>query len=241
MKIVADLHTHSVSSGHAYSTIQEMMVVAKLKQLEAMAITDHGPGMPGAPHIYYFGNMRVLPESIGGVRLFKGVEANIIDREGNLDVPDHYLQRMDIVLAGMHDVVTPYGSVAENTQAMIRAMQNPYVDIIVHPGNPAFIVDYQQVVQKAKEIGIVIEINNSSFCGSRAGSVENCHSIANLVATEGNLISIGSDAHYADGVGFFDYALAAIEKAGVKEEQILNGSMTRIMAYLEARRKCRPE
>ena len=54
MKFVVDTHTHSVSSGHAYSTIQEMAAAAAEKGIEVMAVTDHGPAMDGAPCIYHF-------------------------------------------------------------------------------------------------------------------------------------------------------------------------------------------
>lgn len=239
MRFVVDLHTHTISSGHAYSTVLEMVTEAAEKGLEAMAVTDHGPGMPGAPHMYHFGNMRVLPAKIKGVRLMKGVEANITDGEGNLDLPEGYLKRMDIVLAGMHDIITPYGSIEENTKAMIAAMHNPYVDIIVHPGNPTFAVDYEKIMQAGVDLGVAIEINNSSLCGSRKGSVGNCHHIAALAAQKGNLISIGSDAHFAPDVGRFDEAIKLIAEAGIKSEQLLNTSMDKVNSYLEKRRKAR--
>ena len=89
MKIVADLHIHTVSSGHAYSTVMENVRAAADKGLEMIAITDHGPAMPGGPHEYHFGNMQVLPDELFGVRILKGVEANVIDRAGNLDLSEN--------------------------------------------------------------------------------------------------------------------------------------------------------
>ena len=236
MRLIADLHTHSVASGHSYSTIQEMFAEAANKGLQALAITDHGPAMPGGPHIYHFGNMRVLPVQFLGIRLLKGVEANVVDREGNLDMPEIYLQKLDIVLAGMHDLVTPCGSVEENTATMLKVMGNPFVDVIVHPGNPAYNVDYEKVLETAKDYGIAIEINNSSLCGSRKGSKENCHNIARLAAKKGNIVSIGTDAHFAPDVGRFDEAMEVVAEAGIKEEQVLNSSLKRILSYLTGRR-----
>ena len=64
MKIVADMHTHTISSGHAYSTVNELAAEASRKGLLAIAITDHGPALPGAPHIYHFGAMRFIPETM---------------------------------------------------------------------------------------------------------------------------------------------------------------------------------
>ena len=77
MKLVADLHTHTVASGHAYCSVNEMAQAAADVGLEMIAITDHGPNMPGGPHLYHFGNIHVVPSVIAGARVLKGVEANI--------------------------------------------------------------------------------------------------------------------------------------------------------------------
>lgn len=237
MKLIADLHCHTISSGHAYSTVLEIAEEASKKGLEMVAITDHGPEMPGAPHLYHFGNLRVIPEKIYGVKILRGVEANILDYEGTLDVPKRYLKILDIVLAGFHTYCYPGGTVEENTRAMINAMKHPLVDIIVHPGNPEFPVDITKVVQVAKELNVFIEINNSSFTVSRRGSEENCLLIAKKCADLGTGVSIGSDAHIAFDVGNFKKALEVVKKAGVKKEQILNTSSRKIQNYLKEKGK----
>lgn len=205
-----------------------------------VAITDHGPLMPGGPHPYYFGNQRVLPGEIEGVRLLKGVEANIINEQGELDLEKYYLERLDIVLAGFHTRCFPSNDHNACTKALLNVMDNPFVDIIVHPGNPEFPVDYEKVIQKAADKGIPLEINNSSFCGSRRGSEDNCRSIARMMAAAGGPVSIGSDAHFAWDVGKFDIALETIMEAGIKEEQILNTSVNKIMEYLGRKEALRP-
>jgi putative hydrolase len=101
MKIKADLHTHTLSSGHAYSTIDEMAKGAQKRGLNLIAITDHGPAMPGASHEFHFGNMRILPDILYGVRILTGVEANIFN-DGSLDLPDNRLENLDFVAAGIH-------------------------------------------------------------------------------------------------------------------------------------------
>lgn len=133
MNLIADMHCHTVASGHAYSTVEEIAREASNKGLEMVAITDHGPSMPGGPHRYYFGNLRALPQEMYGVRILKGVEANIMDYEGNIDLPARYLDMLDVVLAGFHTYCYPNGTIEENTMAMINTIKNPYVDIIVHP------------------------------------------------------------------------------------------------------------
>jgi putative hydrolase len=71
MEIIADMHTHTVASGHAYSTVNELAQAARAKGLKALAITDHGPTLPGGPHLYHFGAMRFIPTLIDGVRIFR--------------------------------------------------------------------------------------------------------------------------------------------------------------------------
>ena len=236
IRLVADLHVHSVGSGHAYSTVTEIAAAAREKGLAMVAITDHGPAMPGGPHSYYFGNQRVLPREIQGVRILRGVEANIINEDGVLDLDLYYLKRLDIVLAGFHEMCIPEADKDSYTKAMLNTMDNPYVDIIVHPGNPKFPLDYEAVIKKAAEKGIPLEINNSSFCGSRKGSVENCHHIAGMMAHYGGPVVIGSDAHFAWDVGGFDIALEAANNAGIKEEQVLNTSVEKILNYLDRKK-----
>ncbi|MGI6120647.1 MAG: PHP domain-containing protein, partial [Desulfosporosinus sp.] len=85
MDIKVDLHTHTVASGHAYSTISENAQAALRKGIKLLGMTDHGPSMPGTPHLYHFGNLSILPEELYGVRILPGVEANITNHEGELD------------------------------------------------------------------------------------------------------------------------------------------------------------
>lgn len=242
MRLVADLHTHSVASGHAYNTIDEMARAARDAGLEMIAITDHGPNIPGGPHRYYFGNLRVVPATIAGVEVLKGVEANIISPAGELDLPDRALKKLEFVLAGFH-VGTGYdgGTVEENTRAMISAMENPYVDAIAHPGNPAFQVDIEEVVRAAKRLGKLLEINNSSLTIVRLDSRDNCFRFAELAAAHGATVVIGSDAHHASRVGVFDAAIELVQRAGLTEDLVLNTSVGRIMDFLRSRGKVRME
>lgn len=237
-KLVADLHNHSIGSHHAYSTILEIAAVAREKGLDLIAITDHGPAMPDGPHPYYFGNSKVWPREIGGVRILRGVEANVINENGELDLAKEFLRKLDIVLAGFHTSCFPSNDREVCTKAMLKAMDNPYADIIVHPGNPEFPVDYEAVVKKAAEKGIPLELNNSSFCGSRTGSASNCRNVASLIAQYGGPVVIDSDSHFAWDVGKTDIAKETALSAGIKDEQVLNTSVDKILNYLARRREC---
>jgi putative hydrolase len=236
LKIVIDSHTHSVSSGHAYSTIQEMAKEAPANGIEMFALTDHGPAMNGAPGLYHFGNLKILPDEIYGVKIIKGVEANVIDYTGRVDLPDEYLQRLDFVVASLHDICITPASVEEHTQAVISLIKNPFIDVIGHPGNPQFPIDVDRIIQAAKEYHKPMEINNTSFY-YRKGSADNCRAIVSKCKSNGVPVVCGSDAHISFHVGKFDKVSQVLAEFEMPEELVLNSSVARFEAYLQRREK----
>ena len=78
MDIVVDSHTHTIASGHAYSTILENALSAKNKGLKLLCITDHAPEMPGAPHYWHFNNQRILPRFLHDVGILRGQRSNFL-------------------------------------------------------------------------------------------------------------------------------------------------------------------
>ena len=227
-----DTHVHSIASGHAFSTIEEIAAAAQRLGLEGVAITDHGPALPGGPHPYHFMALRFVPRHINGVRILRGIEANILDY-GHLDADQALLDRLDIVLAGFHEGCGYSGvSAAQHTRAMLHAMEHPDVDIISHPGNPAYPVDYAAIVDQAVRTDTALEINSSSFYISRKNSAPNCVEIARLCADKGARVAIGSDAHISSGVGDFSDAVAALcGQAGVNREQVVNRNFETLVAF----------
>jgi putative hydrolase len=228
----ADLHVHTIASGHGYSTINEIAAEAARRSLRLVGITDHGPALPGGPHLYHFQALRFVPKNICGVRILRGVEANILG-DGLLDLADDQLTSLDVVLAGFHPGCGYTGSsVMENTRALLAVMEKPGVHIICHPGNPAYPVDYRVVARHAANTGTALEINNSSFAISRAGSTGNCRLLAQHCAEFGTPVALGSDAHIAQGVGKLDLALAESRQAGILDNQIVNLTLDSTLAFL---------
>jgi putative hydrolase len=236
LRIVVDSHTHTISSGHAYSTIQEIAREASGRGLEMIAITDHGPSMIGAPCAVHFGNLRVVPEEIYGIRVLKGIEANIIKFDGTIDLQDNYLKRLDFVMASFHDLCIEPGSVEENTLAMVNALKNPLVDAIAHPGNPQFQVDIGKVVETAKEFNKVLEINNHSFT-VRAGSEKNCMEFAVKCKEKGVKVICGSDAHISFDIGNFGKIKELFKKFDMPEELVLSTSKEAFLKYVLSKKK----
>ncbi|MBU3191499.1 phosphatase [Clostridium bowmanii] len=238
MKFVADLHTHTIVSGHAYSTLMENAKYASEIGLEILGVTDHGPNMPGAPDLWYFGNFKVLPRELYGVKMLYGCEANIIDYEGNLDIPVEVQKKLDVMIVSMHEPLMEGGKSSDlNTATILKAMDNPNVNILGHMGNPKFPIHEEEIVKKAKEKNILIELNNSSFVSSRLGSDVNCTKIVKLCKEFGQRIIVNSDAHFCYCIGNFSVAEKILKDVDMPEELIINTNRTMLIDFLHEKGK----
>ncbi len=236
MKLIADLHCHTLASRHAYSTLRENMEAAKRNDLIALAITDHGIGHPDSPPLSYFENLLSLPERAEGIRLLRGVEANVMDFAGTLDMPGELLRSMDIVVASFHsDCVTP-GSVADHTAAYRAIAENPDVDIIGHSGTEVFRYDYEQVIPLFGRYGKVVEINAHTFI-CRKDSVENCKRIAGLCKRHGVRVAVNSDAHSEFEVAACGRAVEMLAGIGFPPELVVNADAQTLCEYLREVKK----
>ena len=79
MKTLLDVHTHTIASGHAFSSLQEMTLTAKEKGLDILGITEHGPNIPGTCDPIYFRNLHCVPRQLYGIKLMLGAELNILN------------------------------------------------------------------------------------------------------------------------------------------------------------------
>lgn len=235
MKIEADLHMHTISSGHAYSTVAEMALAAAGKGLKLIAITDHGPLLPGGPHEYHFGNIKVLPKFIHGVKVLKGVEANIIN-DGSLDLQEDKLDMLEFVAAGIHyDAGYDNKTIIEHTAATIEAIKNPWVRMITHPANLYYPVDLLAIVQAAAENNVILEVNASSFDEYRygkRGSLKKTVEMCRLAKEYNVAISLNSDAHFYTDVGNIDSLTQVVKEADLKKEDIINSSLDAVEEFL---------
>lgn len=229
-----DVHAHTVASGHAYSTIYETIQVAKSKGLKLVGISDHGPAMPGTAYIFYFQNLRVVPREIEGIRVLRGVEANILDYNGTIDMNPADMEVLDYAIASMHQPCLTVGSKKENTRALTEAMKNPLVKIIGHPDDMRYPLDYETVVKAAKDNHVLLEINNSSLnpTGFRLNAQESIAQILELSVKYDHPVIVNSDAHIAFDIGNFGYAKAMIEKVHFPESLIINCDVDRFLSWM---------
>jgi len=241
MFIYADYHTHTVFS-HGKGTIEDNVKVAIKKGLKEIAISDHGP-----KHIGFgikkkrYSEMRKiideLNEKYSEIKILLGLEANILDIDGNIDIDDEMLKLNDILLAGYHFGSMPtkifrdsklhyynfmysksetlYRKAKKyNTLSLVNAMKKNNIDIITHPGAKGPI-DLLEVARVASQTNTALEINSShGFL-----TVED---IKNTMHIEDLKYVISSDAHTAENVGNFKKALDRVKEASLLASRILN-------------------
>ena len=233
MTPLLDVHTHSIVSGHAYSSIQEMAVAASEKGLKILGITEHAPELPGACDPIYFRNLHVVPREMYGVRLLLGAELNILDTKGTLDLDEDYYRILDLRIAGIHSLCWKGGTREENTYAMLQAIRNPWTQIISHPGDGTALLDFEPIVLAAKETRTLLEINSSSMDPVRhkEEARENNLEILRLCRHYEVPIILGSDAHISFSVADYRYALPLLAETDFPEALVINDKPEWFLEY----------
>jgi len=238
MRIELDVHTHTIASGHAYGTINEMAKAASEKGLKLLGITEHAKGIPGTCDDIYFMNLKVVPRELYGIKLMLGAEINILDYDGSLSLGPEYIRGLDIRIAGIHDFCYKFGTIEENTAAIINAMKNPAVDIISHPDDSNCPLDYEKIVSAAKEYHTLLEVNNNSLkLMGRKNTKENSLQLLRLCKQYEIPVLVSSDAHFMNSIADLERVLPLIEEADFPEELIINTSLERFQAFLNYNRE----
>lgn len=164
-----------------------------------------------------------------------GTELNICDYDGNIDMPEKTLAKMDIAIASMHIPCIKPGTKEQNTQAYIKVMENPYVNIIGHPDDARFPVDYLALVQAAKEHGVLLEVNNNSLDprSTRQGGAKNVETMLRYCMQYETPVVVNSDAHTDMLIANHLYAEKIMESVGFPEELVVNRSVNELKKYLK--------
>lgn len=233
--IEADTHCHTVASTHAYGTIGENAQAAKEKGLLMIAMTDHGPCLPDGAHSWHFYNSRVLPEQINGVTVLRGIEANIMDTEGQVDLEEAYLRKLDWVIASFHKQSFPPADSNIHTQALLSTLDNQYVDVLGHLDAPVYPFDVDKVVKVCGQKGKFIEMNNSSFRVRKGGDALRDDIIKACMKYDVRVV-VNSDAHCPWDVGNVDRFLRLLERSGFPAELILNAKAQDLADYIKVKR-----
>ena len=235
MEILVDTHSHTIASGHAYSTLSEMARAAAAKGLQALAITEHAPQLEKTCGLFYFMNYDVIPRQMNGVQLLMGAELNIMDSDGTVDLPEDVCKGLDIAIASIHPpCYQSEATVENNTRAYVEVMKKPYINIIGHPDDSRVPVDYEVLVKTAKETGTLLELNNSSLRpqSSRVNARENMLVMLDLCRQYGVPITTGSDAHIDADAGNFERAKELLEYCDFPEELVATTDFEKVRSFL---------
>ena len=221
--IRGDLHDHTTWSDGARS-IEEMARGAADRGLQYLSISDHsgGRGVAGGLSVERLRQqMTEIRAADGkyGVRLLCSSEVDI-RADGSLDFPDGVLAELDIVVASIHSALR--SSREKQTERLLRAIRNPYVNIIGHPTGVlleerrGYEFDYDAVFAAAAETGTALEINaNPARLDLNAG-------LAHRAMQLGCTMAINTDAHGIDTMDFMHFGIGTARKAGLTKSDVLN-------------------
>lgn len=230
----ADMHMHTLVSGHAYGTMREMAAAAAEKGLKLIGITEHAPGVPGTVDPFYYVNLKVIPRHINGVQVLHGCEINVLN-DGTLSLEEQYIAKLDYAIAGIHcGLCYEDAGREQNTQNVISCMKHPKVKLISHPDDDHTPLDYEKLVLAAKEYGVALEVNNSSLLKPhlRLNCFENYRTMLELCAKHRVPILVDSDAHDPSWVGEHTRARAMLEEYGFDESLILSTDAEKVKEFL---------
>ncbi len=219
-----DLHVHS-SWSDGRDSIEQMARAARAMGYQYVAITDHSKGLGIAHGLNeervqeQRAEIRRVNEGLQGFRVLAGIEVDI-RADGSLDLPDEVLAQMDVVVAAVHSAM---GQEREKmTRRVIRATENPHVDIIAHPTGrllgvrEAMALDMETVFQAAARTGTVLEINAMP-------DRLDLRDVHIFRARElGVKLSLGTDAHAAEHLGLMQFGVGTARRGWAGAGHILN-------------------
>ncbi len=219
-----DLHVHTNATDGGDS-LQEMVAAAKARGLRYIAITDHSQHV-GVTHgldverlSLQMDTIDALNETLSGFTVLKGAEVDILP-DGALALPDSVLRRLDVVVIAVH---TQFGlSEARQTARVLRALERPCVSILAHPfgrllGDRApYPLDFERVLKAVHERPCYLEINSQPL----RLDLDDLH--AKAARDRAILLSIASDAHSGDQLGYLENGVRQARRAWITRNDVLN-------------------
>ena len=213
---------------------KEMGYNAKALGYCALAVTDHAPAMPDAPHAWHFGNWSAMPRTIDGVAILYGAEANVMDTKGGLDLSQSQLKAQDWVVASIHSACVP-GLLTrrEANRLWLAVAENPYVDCIGHSEQENYRYDYDLVTRAFAKNHKVVELNGNSF-NVRKDGIPNMRALLAACLANGCRIAVDSDAHSTYQLQHGLCALyAMLEEMQFPQELIVNATRENLVRELQ--------
>ena len=219
-----DLHAHTDWSDGRH-TLREMIEAAMAQDFEYLAITDHSVsstvanGLDRQRLLAQVAKVRELDAEISGIKVFAGSEVDI-RRYGELDFPDEILAQLDIVVASVHSHFTL--TEAEMTQRIVRAIENPLVNIIGHPTGrmlgrrPMYPLNLEEIIEAAAENNTVLEINGSPH------RLDLAPKFVRMAKSTGVLLSVNTDAHGIEQLAHRQSGLNVARRGWLTKAEVIN-------------------
>ena len=219
-----DLHAHTDWSDGRH-TLQDMVAAAKAEGLEYFAITDHSVsstvanGLDRERLLEQVARVRELDAEVEGITVLAGSEVDI-RRYGELDYPDEVLEQLDIIVASVHSHFTL--SEAEMTQRIVRAIENPFVNIIGHPtgrllGRRAmYPLNLEEIIEAAAENQTVLEINGSP------SRLDLDPEFVRMAKKAGVLLAVNTDAHAIRQLAHRQSGLNVARRGWLTKNEVIN-------------------
>jgi putative hydrolase len=220
-----DFHVHTMYSDGA-GAATAMVEAAEARGLEGVALTDHGPeldvGTPRGKLATMLQDIRLAQDG-AGIPVLAGIEANVVDESGTIDVDDEFIEKLDILVVGIHKLGKARDPVELARDYLGRAthtIERHKVDVFAHPfyfhhylAPHLLLEDLEGFVRLAAERGAAMEINMKY----RAPDED----FLKLCMREGVKLSIGTDAHTTGEVGQIDWALSMLRRVGAGKEDLI--------------------
>jgi len=222
--IKGDLHVHTNWSDGS-NTIEEMVAAAQSMGYQYVCISDHSRtraiahGLSIDRLLEQIKEIKKVQKKFKNIKIFAGSEVDIL-ADGSLDFPDEILKKLDIVIASVH---TGWKMPKQKmTARIIRALENPYVDILGHPTGRVlqrrepYEVDLEQIFKVAAEKGKILEID------AFPDRLDLKDTDVRRAIESGVMISIDSDAHATNQLSVMDYGVATARRGWAEPKNIVN-------------------
>jgi DNA polymerase (family 10) len=222
--IKGDLHTHTNATDGKYS-MEEMVAAAEKLGYSYYSISDHSKRVAMARGL----NEKRLAEQIKqidklngklkNIKVLKSIEVDILE-DGKLDLPNRILKELDVVVCSVHyNQNLPKD---KQTARVLKAMQNPYFNILGHPTGrligvrSSYDIDMERIMLEAKMNGCFLEINASP------DRLDLNDDHARMAKEMGVKISISTDAHSIDGLNYMAFGVAQARRGWLEKDDVLN-------------------